>query len=101
MKGEHRVDADGNPAGGNSFGIGFWIGWQNGPINEPGGGRNGAFVEDIIAAAVDRIGFYQETRFVCDENEEALDHLYAAQSALKRRTARRLASGTEGTHRGN
>ena len=99
IKSEHLTDAEGNPAGGVTYGIGFGIVWQNGPLNGPGGHRNGAFVEDLLVAVIDRIGFYQETRFACEENEEALDRLYAAQSALKRRTARRIAEGTEGTHR--
>jgi hypothetical protein len=28
----HFSDADGNPAGGTTFGQGFCIGWQNGPL---------------------------------------------------------------------
>lgn len=101
IRSDHLTDAGGNPAGGATYGIGFGIAWQNGPINEPGGGRNGAFVEDVIAAAADRILWYQTTRFQCAENAEAVEHLHAALVALERRTERRVAAGVEGTHRGN
>ena len=99
IKSEHLTDAHGNPAGGLTYGVGFGIAWQNGPINEPGGSRNGAFVEDVIDAALDRVIWYQTTRFQCQENAEASEHLLAALSALHRRTLRRIAEGTEGTHR--
>ena len=97
----HWNDTNGNPAGGATYGHGFAISWQNGPLNEPGGGRNGAFVEEVIEAALDRLIWYQTTRFQCQENAEAAEHLNAALSALHRRTSRRVAAGTEGTHRGN
>lgn len=98
---KHFNDTNGNPAGGTTYGHGFTIAWQNGPLNEPGGGRNGAFVEDITKAAIDRIEYYQASRFACDENAEALEHLRAALFAMNKRTNRRVAAGTEGTHRGN
>ena len=97
---EHWDDADGNPAGGTTYGRGFAIGWQNGPL---GRGRdrltpNGAFVEDIIAAAADRLEYYQRSRFACADNDEALNALRAAMDALKRRTQDREARDVEGTH---
>lgn len=95
-------DADGNPAGGSTFGPGFAISWQNGPLGAPGDPDrqepNGAFVETIIKAAADRIDFYQASRFRSDDNQEALDHLYAALLALDRRTRSRTVRGVEGTH---
>ena len=33
----HWNDTNGNPAGGATYGHGFAISWQNGPLNEPGG----------------------------------------------------------------
>ena len=50
---EHWSDKDGNPAGGVSSGRGFAISWQNGPLGRGVERRepNGAFVEDVIAAA--------------------------------------------------
>lgn len=99
----HFKDADGNPAGGTTFGQGFTIGWQNGPLGR-GATRiapNGAFVEDIIRAAADRLQYYQESKFNCEENQLAIEHLKAALKALEARTARREAQDTEGTHEGN
>lgn len=93
-------DSDGNPTGGSTFGPGFAIAWQNGPLGrgedriEP----NGAFVETVIAAAKDRIEFYQQSKFASTDNAEAIAHLEAALSALHRRTAKREAREVEGTH---
>ena len=113
---EHWSDDQGRPAGGVSSGRGFAISWQNGPLGrhadqclemappsdcaegctrrEP----NGAFVEDVIQAIIGRIEFYQASEFACDENEEALRHLYLAADALDQRTKKRETAGTEGTH---
>jgi hypothetical protein len=121
---EHWSDDKGNPAGGVSSGTGFTISWQNGPLFEPasqgmateyGDGRglpdtvrngrpgwtkapNGAFVEDVIEACVDRIEFYQQSRFACKENEDALYFLRQALFTLNMRTKNREKRGVEGTH---
>lgn len=96
----HFVDDDGNPAGGTTFGQGFCIGWQNGPLSRGDERRepNGAFVQDIIAAAVDRLVFYQRSRFFCHANAVAIEHLHAALGELRGRTAEREHRGVEGTH---
>lgn len=97
---EHRLDADGNPAGGSTNGTGFSIEWQNGPLGrgterqEP----NGAFVEGIIKAALGRIQFYQAGKFACRENALAITKLEEALHWLSHRTAAREARGVEGTH---
>lgn len=105
IKEKHRSDEQGRPAGGETVGTGFTICWQDGPLGRVGDeGRkepNGAFVEDVIAAAINRIKFYQESEFACDENASALEHLQLAQSYLDERTKRRVADKTEGTHEGN
>lgn len=99
---QHLLDKDGKPAGGWSESHAISIEWQNGPLGrgedrvEP----NGAFVETVIAIAVDRLQFYQDNGFACDENAEAIKSLNAALDALNARTARREAEGTEGTHDG-
>ena len=97
---EHWTDANGNPNGGTASGRGFTISWQNGPLGrdterkEP----NGAFVEDVLAAVIDRITFYQNGRFACPENAQALEDLKCAALALDLRTQRREAANIEGTH---
>ena len=61
----HWKDEQGRPAGGTSFGPGFCVSWQNGPLGR-GEGRippNGAFVETLIAVAKGRLEFYQSTQF--------------------------------------
>jgi hypothetical protein len=93
-------DANGNPAGGVSCGKGFTISWQNGPLGrgEERKEPNGAFVETIIAAAKDRIEFYQKSRFNCEENARAILHLQAALDVLNSRTQDREKRAVEGTH---
>lgn len=101
----HKLDENENPAGGYTHGTGFTITWQDGPLGrinsvhrqEP----NGAFVEGIIQAAIDRIEFYQSGKFNCIENNAALEHLKAALDCLNERTKRRTKQNVEGTHEGN
>lgn len=94
------LDANGNPAGGCTFGTGFTISWQNGPLGRGAERKqpNGAFVEDIIAAAADRIRFYQQGRFHSEFNARALEHLEQALAELRARTSNREAREVEGTH---
>lgn len=100
---EHWTDARGRPEGGVSTGMGFTISWQHGPLGRGTSRRdpNGAFVETIIAAAKDRIEFYQDGQFACEENAQAIAALDRALEYLNARTARREAEGIEGTHHGN
>ena len=95
-------DSNGCPEGGQTFGRGFAISWQRGPLGRDAERKepNGAFVEDVIAAAADRIEFYQKSQFACKENEEALDHLNKALAILNMRTRRRESQGVEGTLKG-
>lgn len=62
IESEHFYDDRGNPAGGHTSFTGCQIEWQNGPLANPDGSRNepsGAFVEGVIAAAIDRLRYYQ------------------------------------------
>jgi hypothetical protein len=97
---DHRRDEHGRPAGGVTDGIGLSIIWQNGPLAVDGERKppNGAFVEDVIAAAIGRIEFYQRSEFHCVENAVALGHLLAAAEILAERTRGRERRGVEGTH---
>ncbi|KKL78134.1 hypothetical protein LCGC14_2027910 [marine sediment metagenome] len=99
------VDEDGLPAGGNVTSIGLSIEWQKGPrgIDDYGelGEPNGAFVETVIAVALQRIEWYQEVnggRFACEENANAIDYLRGALDVLDARTKDRQRRGVEGTH---
>lgn len=99
----HELDENGNPAGGGSLARGISVSWQNGPLGrgedrvEP----NGAFVETVIAIAVDRLNFYQtgsDGKFACRENALAITKLEEALHWLNHRTAAREARQVEGTH---
>jgi len=99
----NNVDEEGMPAGGNVSGIGLSIEWQKGPLgrDEERQEPNGAFVETVIAAALQRIRWYQEVsegKFQCLENTNAIAHLNDALRALNYRTERREREGVEGTH---
>jgi len=100
FKSEHFSDENGNPVGGTTYGVGFTIGWQRGPLIVDGVCKspNGAFVEDVLAAVIDRIEFYQETKFKSAYNGSALVALRTAMSFLQNRTADRANRGVEGTH---
>lgn len=97
---ENWLDEQGNPAGGVVSGRGFTISWQNGPLGRGSERRepNGAFVEDVIAAVTQRIEFYQQGRFACDENLAAINQLRVALAALALRTRKRETRAVEGTH---
>jgi len=98
--GKHDVDENGMPAGGHTTGRGIEIQWQNGPLGrgkdrkEP----NGAFVEGVIAAAIDRIQWYQASKFKCRENSLAITKLEEALLWLQWRTMQREQRQVEGTH---
>jgi len=97
---DHWSDANGNPAGGSTFGNGFAISWQNGPLGRGAERKapNGAFVETVLDAARDRLEFYQSSQFACPENASAITHIEAALAVLDSRTQSREARNVEGTH---
>lgn len=100
--GKHNNDANANPAGGKTTGRGIEIYWQNGPFGRSEDGTrvdpNGAFVEGVIAAAIDRLEYYQASKFKCRENALAITKLEEALHWCWHRTAKREAQRVEGTH---
>lgn len=100
ITGHNNLDDDGNPAGGMVRGRGFEIVWQDGPLvinglrHEP----NGAFVEDVVTAVLERMRHYQSTRFGCRENALVITKLEEAIHWMQHRTAARTRRGVEGTH---
>ena len=102
-----HVTVNGNPGGGSVVGPGLGIDWQNGPMARESAGagteatiavQTGALVEDVILAALDRLRWYQQSRFACPENGEAIGHLEAALTVLRRRHEDRTARGVAGKH---
>lgn len=103
IESSHDLDVNGNPAGGITKGIGISITWQNGPLGrgEDRQEPNGAFVEGVIQAAIDRLEWYQtacDGKFKCRENALAITKLQEALHWCQHRTAERERREVEGTH---
>lgn len=91
---------EGKPAGGSVKAVGLEIKWQNGPLGRGVERKdpNGTFVETVIAAALQRIEWYQDGEFACSENASAIQNLKSALGVLEFRTRQREGAGVEGTH---
>lgn len=75
--------------------------WQDGPRAQEDGSLappNGAFVEDVIYAAIQRLEFFQNSKFASDYNKAAIEHLTAALLALDARSTDRHSRGVLGKH---
>jgi len=97
----HYTNDDGNPCGGYVEGTGLKIQWQNGPMKDIDGmllKKNGAFVEDVIEAALGRLRYFQGTRFANRYNESVIIALESALAHLNDRTKDREERGVEGTY---
>jgi len=96
------TDTNGNPTGGEVVGPGLTIHWQNGPRTPDAEGNlapsNGAFVEDVIYAAKQRLEFFQNSQYKTEENEKAIGQLENALILLDQRRQDRKARGVEGKH---
>ena len=101
MRAENVCDSNGNPTGGNVRGVGLSIDWQNGPLGRGAEkiAASGAFVEDIVLAAIQRLQFFQESKFKCRENALALTHLEDALHWLEHRHDAREARQVQGLHK--
>ena len=95
-----NLTKDGKPAGGSVKAMGLEIKWQDGPLGRGDDRKepNGAFVETVIAAALRRLEFYQDSGFACSENASAIQNLKSALGILDYRTMQREGAGVEGTH---
>ena len=95
-----KTDHNSNPTGGTSESTGISIQWQDGPLGRDGERQdpNGAFVETVIQIAIDRIEFFNSSKFRCRENSLAVTKLVEALHWLNARTSRRENQGIEGTH---
>lgn len=112
LQATNKTDKDGNPTGGTvSLVVGALNGpqahvlsirWQDGPRGtNPDGSLdapNGAFVEDAIYAAYQRLEFFQNSKFKCDENARAMEGLRVALEALNERSTKRAERGVLGSH---
>lgn len=85
---------DGNPAGGFAHGVGFTIAWQDRGSTEAG--RNGAFIEEVLHACLQRLVFFEDTQFASPHNADAIDHLASALRSLQVRREEREGRGVYG-----
>lgn len=92
----HVYEITGYMPAGNPFPGITRIEFQNGPINEAG--VNGLTHEALLAILIDRMEGFQAGPYSSPDNQEALDAMRTAQTALQRRTKARMARGVEGTH---
>ena len=86
----------------------MYISWQDGPrgpvtsdqeVGEDGLlPPNGAFVEDVLWAALQRLEFFNEGKFRCRENSLAITKIEEALFILKDRQLSRSQRGVEGKH---
>lgn len=90
----------GIPIGGSVKGLGIDIRWQDVALGrgEDRKEPNGAFVDTVIGIAINRLEFYQDSKFECFENKLAIESLKSALHYLERRTDKREKKGIEGTH---
>ena len=101
------INDDGNPTGGGvslvvvPFKPFIDIRWQDGPRGQADGTLappNGAFVEDVIWAALQRLEFFNEGKYRDRANSIAITKLEEALQALKNRQLERSHRGVEGKH---
>lgn len=78
------------------------VNWQDGPRGQEGTDEladpNGAFVEDVIYAAIQRLEFFQDSKYASEYNEKAIQYLTSALSCLDVRSKKRAEAGTLGKH---
>jgi hypothetical protein len=93
------TDGEGNPDGGWSEATGLSVRWQRGPLDmDDDVPWNGCFLVTVLEVARQRLEYYQQTKFKCADNSEALGHVEKAIEALNRRQVRRFCGGVRGTH---
>jgi len=102
IRARNYTDNNGNPAGGYCSGVGLCVHFQDGPRGKKDDGSlmgpNGAFVEDLIVAAIQRLEFFQESKFKHPSNAEAIKHCRAAIQSLANRAKERSERGVLGAH---
>ena len=111
VQSEFLTDQDGNPTGGRtemmvahypedgaegSLRHAIDINWQDGIIGD--GVQTGAFIEDVLEAARQRLLFFNGTKFRCRENSVAITKIEEALQWLDWRTRQRVIQDVENTY---
>lgn len=107
----NKLDENGNPTGGYVELVAgapdqdnqkvLSILWQDGPRGKADGtlaAPNGAFIEDVLWAALQRLEFFNEGKYRDRANSLAITHIEQALQALKDRQLERSYRGVEGKH---
>jgi len=112
IQSENLTDDDNNPSGGNvmlhvtkngdtEFPA-LIVNWQDGPRGTAEDGTltdpNGAFVEDVLWAALQRLEFFNESKYRDRANSMAITKIEEALQALKNRQLERTYRNVEGKH---
>lgn len=116
LKANNQLDENQNPTGGsvelhvtkngdNEYPA-LIVNWQDGPrgtgTNLDGSPAladpNGAFVEDVLWAALQRLEFFNESKYRDRANSMAITHIEQALQALKDRQLERSHRNVEGKH---
>ena len=66
-------------------------------MNPDGSYKNGTTLEEMLRVCSERLADL-DSRFHCQENEDALKHIESARACLEARTKDRTARGVEGKH---
>jgi hypothetical protein len=100
LEAENYTDADGNPDGGWVEAPGLQIRWQQGPLNGPYEDNpwNGAFPVTVLEAVLHRLEYYQDGKFACQDNNEAIHHIKRTIDTLNKRQIERFCRGVRGSH---
>jgi hypothetical protein len=93
---QNWTNEDGTHAGGVSTGIGVTICWQHGGLDVAG--RNGAFLLEVLDMCKQQLEYYQNSKYACEENADALTSLEECIAHLESRKNRRQSQGILGTH---
>jgi len=98
VESDFTTDGQGNPTGGNTWHTQakMEINWQNGIVGDDG--QNGAFVEDVLEVARQRLQFFQASKFRCRENAIALTKIEEALQWLDWRTRQRVIADVENSY---
>lgn len=84
LEAHNDLDDDGNPRGGSVAGVGLDITWQAGPVGTNVDGEltpNGALIEDVLEAALQRLVFLNSAsdgKFACSQNDAAINAIKQA-----------------------
>lgn len=110
LEARNFIDVDNNPTGGHAI-LGvekdgsehavLHVEWQNGPRGREDGTLaepNGAFVEDVLWVALQRLEFFNEGKYRDRANSIAITKIEEALQALKNRQLERSYRGVEGKH---